>query len=159
MFRVPGEEFHGACRKWLRSAVLVIAWELADFGGTMLYSILIFGEDGTFDQLSEAEQAATMSKHYALQERLADGGQNGPAAKLHATATAVTIREQGGVPVVTDGPFAETKEHLLGFYTIECETIEEAIEAAKLLPLDIATVEVRPISWFGPGQVAPSLDG
>lgn len=124
----------------------------------MLYSILIFGDDGTFDQLSEDEQAAVMNKHYALQDRLAGGKQNGPAAKLHATATAVTLREQGGVPVVTDGPFVETKEHLLGFYTIECETIEEAIEAAKLLPLDIASVEVRPISWFGPGQVTASED-
>ncbi len=124
----------------------------------MLYSILIYGEDGTFDQLSEDEQAAVMNKHYALQDRLAGAEQNGPAAKLHATATAVTIREQGGVAVVTDGPFAETKEHLLGFYTIECDTIEEAIEAAKLLPLDIAAIEVRPISWFGPGQVIASPD-
>ncbi len=124
----------------------------------MLYSILIFGDDGAFDRLSEEEQDAVMSKHYALQDRLADGAQNGPAAKLHATATAVTLREQGGVPVVTDGPFVETKEHLLGFYTIECGTIEEAIEAAKLLPLDVASVEVRPISWFGPGQVTTSLD-
>tara|TARA_R110002094_G_scaffold63640_4_gene73927 strand:+ start:220 stop:687 length:468 start_codon:yes stop_codon:yes gene_type:complete len=134
------------------------SYELADFGGTMLYSILIFGEEGTFDQLSEDEQAAVMSKHYALQGRLAEEKQNGPAAKLHATATAVTLREQGGVPVVTDGPFVETKEHLLGFYTMECNTIEEAIEAAKLLPLDIASVEVRPISWFGPGQVTASED-
>ncbi len=124
----------------------------------MLYSILIFGEDGAFDRLSEEEQVAKMSQHYALQDRLANGKQNGPAAKLHATATAVSISEQGGVPVVTDGPFVETKEQLLGFYTMECDTIEEAIEAAKLLPLDIASVEVRPISWFGPGQVVVSED-
>lgn len=124
----------------------------------MLYSILIFGEDATFDQLSTDEQADVMGKHYALQERLAGSDQNGPAVKLHATTTAVTIREQSGVPVVTDGPFAETKEHLLGFYTIECDTIEEAIEVAKFLPLDIATIEVRPISWFGPGKATAGGD-
>lgn len=124
----------------------------------MLYSILIFGADETFGQLSEPEQTAAMEKHRGLQKCLADENKMGPVARLLNTSTAVTIREQDGVPVVLDGPFAETKEQLLGFYTMECDSIEEAIEAAKQLPSGIACMEVRPVEWFHPGVLTSAAD-
>jgi len=119
----------------------------------MLYSVLIYGVDGVFDRLPPDEQEALMDKHRALQQLHRDKGTLGPVAKLMGPAAAVTVRRDGDTVQVVDGPFAETKEQLLGFYVLDCETIEEAIEAAKSLPGDIATYEVRPIDWPG-GTIA-----
>lgn len=115
----------------------------------MLYSILIYGTEGLFDKLSPEAQEALLGKHRHLQETMRDKGKLGPFARLMPTTTAVAIRGGGKAPLVTDGPYAETKEALLGFYIVECDSLEEAIEAAKLLPLDVGTLEVRPVSWFG----------
>jgi len=125
----------------------------------MLYSILIFGDGETFGQLSDAEQDAAMVKHTGLQKSLSDANIMGPVARLHNSSTAVTVRAQDGVAMVTDGPFAETKEQLLGFYTMECASMEEAIEIAKQLPLGIATLEIRPVEWFHGGVLSPAANG
>lgn len=123
----------------------------------MLYSVLIYAVDGLFERLPEAEREAYMEQHYALQ-RLHEGkGTLGPVAKLMGPASAVTVTRRADTVQVVDGPYAETKEQLLGFYIFDCETIEEAIEAAKALPADIATYEVRPIQWAG-GQTLVSAD-
>jgi hypothetical protein len=86
-----------------------------------------------------------------MQEAMAERNMLGPFAKLMGTTSAVTVRGRPGsqddAVLVTDGPFAETKEQLLGFYMIECETIDEAIEAAKMLPKNIGTYEIRPAGW------------
>jgi hypothetical protein len=80
----------------------------------------------------------------------------GPVARLVPTTAATTVRA-GAEPIVLDGPFAETKEQLLGFYVIDCATLEEAIEAARLLQEPrmraglMGTLEIRPISVFIPG--------
>ena len=95
----------------------------------MLYSVLIYGVDGVFDRLPPDEQEALMDKHRALQQLHRDKGTLGPVAKLMGPAAAVTVRRDGDTVQVVDGPFAETKEQLLGFYVLDCETIEEAIEA------------------------------
>ena len=115
----------------------------------MHYSILIYAQEDVTDRLSEDEVEAILQKHRDLQAALTKEGKLGPVAKLMGTSTAVTVATQGNAVVVLDGPFAETKEQLLGFYIVECETIEEAIEAAKQLPQGIATMEVRPIAWLG----------
>ena len=117
----------------------------------MLYTILIYASEGVFDQLPPEEQQAVLAKHGAMQDRLESDGRLGPFAKLMGTGSAVTLRGAGGTDddtmIVTDGPYAETKEQLLGFYLIECDTMEEAIEATKLLPQNTATYEIRPASW------------
>lgn len=118
----------------------------------MLYSVLIYGVEGVFERLPPAEQEAILQKHRDLQAKLGRDGRMGPTAKLMATSAAVTVRQDGQSVVVMDGPFAETKEQLLGFYVIECDTIDQAIEAAKQLPVDVASMEVRPVSWFGDGR-------
>jgi len=123
----------------------------------MLYSVLIYAVDGLFERLPEAEREAYMEQHYALQRRHEETGTLGPVAKLMGPASAVTVTRRADTVQVVDGPYAETKEQLLGFYVIDCETIEEAIEAAKALPADIATYEVRPIQWAG-GRALVSED-
>jgi hypothetical protein len=74
-----------------------------------------------------------------------------------ATTAATTVRSSGEV---FDGPFAETKEQLLGFYIVDCETQEEAIETARLLAREKpnGALEVRPVTWFDPGT-SPQLNG
>ncbi|MEM7442979.1 MAG: YciI family protein [Pseudomonadota bacterium] len=119
----------------------------------MLYSILIYGTEGLVEKLSEEEREDLFGKHRHLQATMREKGKLGPVAQLMPTTTAVTIRGGGGSALVLDGPFTETKEQLLGFYVLECETLEEAIEAAKLLPLDVGTLEVRPVGWFGGEQL------
>lgn len=121
----------------------------------MLYSILIYGTEGLIDKLSAEQREALFAKHRELQSTMREKGRLGPVAQLMPTTTAVTIRGGGKAPLVTDGPYAETKEALLGFYVVDCETLDAAIDAAKLLPLDVGTLEIRPINWFGGDQPRP----
>ncbi len=122
----------------------------------MNYSILIYGEDSAFDRLPEAEQQSVMRGHHALQEALAKRGLFA-TAKLMPSTSAVTINtiaEPGQDALVTDGPFAETKERFLGFYSAQFKDLEEAIHYASYLASPYARIEVRPIGWAG-GVLAP----
>lgn len=124
----------------------------------MYYAILLYGVEGVYDRLPEADRQAFMKKHQDLQADLTSTGKLGPVVRLIGTSAAVSVRKQGESVVVTDGPFAETKEALLGLYVVETETIEEAVEHAKKLPMDIGTIEVRPVGWAG-GNVVNVSDG
>ncbi len=118
----------------------------------MLYSILIYDSEAVVDALSEEENTARIRRHVALQETLSREQRLGPVARLMATTSAVTLRPAAaGKKVVLDGPFAETKEQLVGFYVLECESLEQAIAAAEALPLDSGSLEIRPVTWFRPG--------
>ncbi len=114
----------------------------------MYYSALIYGVDGVFEKLPEDRQNAILEAHYEMQRVTQAEGKLGEVARLMGTSSAVTIRKKGDTIMVLDGPFAETKEQLLGFYMIEADTIEEATEIAKRLPLDAACVEVRAVAWL-----------
>lgn len=122
----------------------------------MYYAILIYGVEGVFELLPEADKQAVMKKHQDLQADLASDGKLGPAVRLIGTAGAMTLRRQGESIVVTDGPFAETKEALLGLYVVKTATIEEAIELAKRLPIEFGSIEVRPVGWAGGGDAVMS---
>lgn len=115
----------------------------------MYYAILLYGVEGVYDRLPEADRQAFMKKHQDLQADLTATDKLGPVVRLIGTSSAVSVRKQGESVVVTDGPFAETKEALLGIYVVETQTVEEAVEHAKRLPLDIGTIEVRPVGWAG----------
>ena len=115
----------------------------------MLYSILIYGSDKDVAGLSKAEEAQLIGQHMVVQKKLAAERKLGPVVRLLPSTTATTLRK-GAEPLIVDGPFAETKEQLLGFYVVDCETRDEALEAARLIG-DACTsrmLEVRPISWY-----------
>jgi hypothetical protein len=113
----------------------------------MLYSVLIYAVEGVFERLSEEEQGEALAKHVALQEQLKASDRFRGAVRLMPASTAMTVKTQGEKTIVLDGPFAETKEQIGGFYMFEADTIDEAIEAAKMLPQGIAKMEVRPVFW------------
>jgi hypothetical protein len=120
----------------------------------MLYAILCYHDEAAVGSLTKEEDDALMAELEVVRRRLQD--QLGPVARLMPTTAATTVRA-GAEPLVLDGPFAETKEQLLGFYVIDCATLEEAIEAARLLQEPrmraglMGTLEIRPISVFIPG--------
>ncbi|HKU97307.1 MAG TPA: YciI family protein [Vineibacter sp.] len=118
----------------------------------MLYAIFIYGPEGEVASWNEQQHAAVVTEHTVLREKLTAQGKAGPVVRLMPTTTAVTVRK-GNDPVVIDGPFAETKEQLLGLYTVDCDTLDEAIEIAKAMPW--GTFEIRPVFRFFPGAALP----
>lgn len=113
----------------------------------MLYTMLIYGEEGVFERLPEKRQEEILATHQAIQEEVSASGHLGPVVRLMPTASAVTLRDGADSTLVLDGPYAETKEHLLGIYLFECASIEEAIAIARKFPTDAATYEIRPVAW------------
>src|SRR5918992_1355865 len=107
---------------------------------------LIMEESAGADRTPEEGQAA-MKAWDAFTTETKDAGAflAGEGLQPSATATTVRIDEQGSEPIVTDGPFAETKEQLGGFYLLECADLDEAISWAKKIPMPGGTVEVRPV--------------
>lgn len=118
----------------------------------MLYAILAYHEENIVTSWSEAEDQALMEELHKVHGRLTEQGRLGPAARLDATASAVTLRGPG-TGMVIDGPFAETKEQLLGLYVVDCATQDDAIVAARDLRKanPTAVYEIRPISLYLPG--------
>jgi len=121
----------------------------------MLYSILCYESEALAAGRTKQEDDAMMVRIRNVQQKLKVEGKLGPVARLMPTTTATHIRA-GKDPMVVDGPFAETKEQLLGFYVLDCPSLEEAIEAAKDLAREKphGTLEIRPIAVFN--AVGPS---
>ena len=118
----------------------------------MHYAILAYHAEGVVESWSEEEDASLMVDLLAVNDRLVTAGQLGPAARLGPTKDAVTLRGPGA-GLVIDGPFAETREHLLGFYVVDFPDIEGAIGAARDLRRanPTAVYEIRPIPLYLPG--------
>ena len=121
----------------------------------MLYSILCYESEGLAAGRTKQEDDAMMVRIRNVQQKLKVEGKLGPVARLMPTTTATHIRA-GKDPVVVDGPFAETKEQLLGFYVLDCPSLDDAIEAAKALAREKphGTLEIRPVAVFN--AVGPS---
>ena len=109
----------------------------------MQYALLIYGSGDGWEQLSEEEQQAAMKDYMALGER----PETRSGADLGELSSATTVRIQDGETLTTDGPFAETKEYLGGFYLVECESLDEAIDFASKIPAARhgGSIEVRPV--------------
>jgi len=119
----------------------------------MRYAILCYHHEATVCAWSKAEDDAVMEKLMAVQEPWVRVGKLGPVARLLPTTAATTLRKDSDPPLVLDGPFAETKEQLLGFYVVDCENLDEALEIARDLGKANpgGAYEIRPIRLFLPG--------
>jgi hypothetical protein len=125
---------------------------------TMLYTILCYNSEDVIGTWTKEHDDAVMEKLLAVQDKLAKKGKLGPVARLRPTKSASTLWKDREPHVVTDGPYAETKEQILGFYVIDCTSHDEAIEIARELGQANpgGAFEVRPISLFLPGSMSES---
>lgn len=123
----------------------------------MFYAILAYHVEQTVQSWTPDEDAALMDDLLEVNARLTREGKLGPAARLGATAAAVTLRGPGDGMVI-DGPFAETKEQLLGLYVLDCASQDEAIATARDLKRvnPSAVYEIRPIMLYLPGAPLPA---
>jgi len=112
----------------------------------MKYLCLVYNEEKNLESMSKSEFDAFVDEHLAVEEEFRKSGQLVAAEGLQAVNTATTVRIRNGKVSVTDGPFAETKEQLGGFYLIEARDLNEAIQAAsRIPPARMGSIEVRPI--------------
>ena len=94
-----------------------------------------------------------MARLGKVMDKLAHQGRLGPVARLLPTTAATTLRKTRGEPTVLDGPFAETKEQLLGFYLVDCKNLDEALEVARELAAAnpaVGSYEIRPVGVYLP---------
>jgi hypothetical protein len=107
------------------------------------YALLIYGSGDGWGQLTKEEQEAQTQEYMALSQRSETRG----GADLGDLSSATTVRVNDGETLTTDGPFAETKEYLGGFYLVECENLDDAIAFAARIPAarNGGTIEVRPV--------------
>ena len=115
----------------------------------MQYAILCYDREEIVEGWTQAEDDAVIARHRAVEHELAKKGRLGPTLRLLPTHAAMTVRS-GDQPLVLDGPFAETKEQLLGLWIIDADSDEEALETAKKLAGHKSTgaLEVRPLRYF-----------
>jgi hypothetical protein len=112
----------------------------------MQYLLLIYGNEEYFEKLTEAEKKRVMEEYTALSKSLAQSGQLRGGNELEPVAKATTIRVRNKKRSLTDGPFAETKEQLGGYYLIEAKDLEDAIAVAERIPsARWGSIEVRAI--------------
>ncbi|RJF68423.1 YciI family protein [Rhodopseudomonas palustris] len=123
----------------------------------MLYAILCYHDEDFVGSWSREEDAAVMERLKVVHGKLAEQGRLGPVARLLPTTAATTLRKDSEPPLVIDGPFAETKEQLLGFYVVDCADLDGALEVARDLGRANpgGAYEIRPIGTFMPGAVQP----
>ena len=112
----------------------------------MQYMLLIYGEEGASEPQSDAERTTLYQEYAQLSRDLREQGKLLAGEELQPIGTATTVQVRAGDAVVADGPFAETKEALGGFYLIEADSLDEAIEWAGRIPsARHGTIEVRPV--------------
>lgn len=116
----------------------------------MKYALLIYGDEKAHAKFSEAELQQEMADYYAYGTELGNAGVNEDGGEaLWGTDKATTVRVRDGKTLTTDGPFAETREQLGGFYVLECANLDEAIKwAAKVPGAKYGSIEIRPVVDF-----------
>jgi hypothetical protein len=133
----------------------------------MLYAMLCYHQEDVVCAWSKDEDDTVMRKLLAVQAPWAKAGKLGPVARLLPTTAATTLRKDTDPPLVLDGPFAETKEQLLGFYVVDARDLEEALGFARELAAvnPGGSYEIRHIAFYTPDGVvdaearAPALAG
>ncbi len=119
----------------------------------MQYLLLIYSNEQIEASRTPGEMDAWMGEYTAYTEALRKAGVMAGGEALHPTSAATTVRVQNGKQVTTHGPFAETKEQLGGFYLLNCNNLDEAIDwAAKCPGARIGSIELRPVMDFSQAQ-------
>jgi hypothetical protein len=112
----------------------------------MKYLLLIADDEKVWDRYTEAERQQVMSEYRQFSEQIRASGHYVGGSQLQPAATATSVRVRDGKPLVTDGPFAETREQLGGYYLVEAANLDEAIKLAARIPsAKTGTIEVRPL--------------
>ncbi len=115
----------------------------------MQYVCLIYGDETLAGQMTPEEGQAFMGEYFAFTESIRESGNFVDGNALQDTGTATTVRVRNGETLVTDGPFAETKEQLGGYYLIEAKDADEAFAIAARIPsAQHGSIEVRPVVVF-----------
>src|SRR5215831_14334041 len=117
----------------------------------MLYAILCYHDEDLVGSWSKEHDAEVMKKLAVVEKKLTQQGRLGPVARLLPTTAATTLRKGRDEPLVIDGPFAETKEQLLGFFIVDCASLEEALETTRELAhanRGTGAYEIRPLRLF-----------
>ncbi|UXY14696.1 YciI family protein [Chitiniphilus purpureus] len=120
----------------------------------MIYALLIHGSEDALRSWSDTEEAALMERHAQLRRELRAEARLGPVMRL-APGQACTLHADDDV--VLDGPYAESKEQLLGLYLVDCPTLDAAIAAARRLQFDTGVIEIRPVGVFDPGMLPSTM--
>jgi len=116
----------------------------------MQYMLLIYGDEQGWGGMSDEERNAVFGDYLAFTSSIRESGNFVDGAPLQPTGTATSVLVLGGEQLITDGPFAETKEQLGGFYLVEAENVDEAIGLAARIPgARYGTIEVRPVMPMG----------
>ena len=116
----------------------------------MRYLLLIYNRDAEWAGRTAAEQPAVLAEYRAFTQTLEAAGQLQGGNALEASSTATMVRVRDGKVLTTDGPFAETKEQLIGFYLVEAKDIDEALAIAARIPgARWGAIEVRPVRQMG----------
>ncbi|HEU4623450.1 MAG TPA: YciI family protein [Steroidobacteraceae bacterium] len=120
----------------------------------MLYAILCYNYEAATEAWSQEQEEAVMGRLHAVQDRLRRERRLGPVARLMPTTAAVTLKKDREPAMVVDGPFAETKEQLLGFYLVECDSREAALDVARDLGRANpgGSYEIRPLRTYLPAD-------
>ncbi len=115
----------------------------------MKYLCLIYDQESTMAAMPKSETDAFMGEYFSFTENLAKAGKMIAGEALDPVHTATTVRIRQGKMTTTDGPFAETKEQLGGFYLVEAVDLNEAIQIASRIPsARFGSIEVRPVTQF-----------
>jgi hypothetical protein len=116
----------------------------------MQYLMLIYNQESSYMKMTPQEQAAMSAEFGKFTEEITKAGKNRGGNRLAPIASATTVRVRDGKRVTTDGPFAETKEQLGGYYLIDANDLDEAIAlAAKIPAARVGSIEVRPVVEMG----------
>jgi hypothetical protein len=122
----------------------------------VLYSILIYGSEDLLASWDEAQLGEMLGRHSALRQEYKAKQRLGPVLRLTPGA-ATTVRRNKDRLQVMDGPFAETKEQLMGIYVLECESLDEVVAAIERLDFESCSYEIRPVKWVEPGVVPRTM--
>ena len=115
----------------------------------MKYLLMIYADEAADARKPAGEQEQEMKAYFAFSDEVRKAGAYVAGDALHPTATATTVRVRGGKLTTTDGPFAETKEQLGGYYLLECKDLDAAIQwAAKIPHASQGSIEIRPVVDF-----------